>query len=71
VLRAAARDSGADYVATHVASGSPTAAALVRAGYLTTRRIGLTLTTLPLTELRVDPRLESSWAFSLGDLEVF
>jgi GNAT superfamily N-acetyltransferase len=71
ILRAAAKESRADYVATHVASGTPTAAALVRSGYLTTHRVGLTLTTLPLTELRVDPRRDSSWAFSLGDLEVF
>jgi GNAT superfamily N-acetyltransferase len=72
VLRAAARDAGADYVATHVAPGTPTAAALVRAGYVTTGRVGLTLTTLPLgDDLPVDPRLSTSWAFTLGDLEVF
>jgi hypothetical protein len=71
VLRSAARRSGLDHVATHVAAGSPTSRALLRSGYLTTRRVGLTLTTLPLRPMTVDPRDPRSWALGLGDIEVF
>jgi GNAT superfamily N-acetyltransferase len=71
ILRNAAHHSGADHVATHVATGSSTAAALRRAGYLTTGRIGLTLTSKALAPLAVDPRDMRSWALSLGDIEVF
>jgi hypothetical protein len=71
VLRAAARRSGADHVATHVAAGTPTSRALLRSGYVTTDRVGLTLTTLPLRPIAVDPRDHRSWALALGDLEVF
>jgi hypothetical protein len=71
VLRAAARESNADLVATYVAPGTSTATALRRAGYLTTRRVGLTLTTRPLSELPVDPARLDAWALTLGDVEVF
>jgi GNAT superfamily N-acetyltransferase len=71
VLRSAARRSGADHVATHVAAGSPTSRALLRSGYLTTGLIGLTLTTLPLRPIAVDPCDPRSWALGLGDIEVF
>jgi hypothetical protein len=71
VLRAAGRRSGADHIATHVAAGTPTRSALLRCGYVTTERVGLTLTTLPLRPLPVDPRDLGSWALGLGDVEVF
>lgn len=66
-----ARRAGADHVATHQPHNSPAARALLRAGYLTTRRVGLTLTTLPLRELPIDPLSSRSWSLALGDLEVF
>lgn len=71
VLVLAATGSGADHVATHVARSNPTRRGLRRAGYLTTRRIGLTLATLPLTTLPIDPTDLDAWALSLGDIEVF
>ena len=66
-----ARRAGADHVATHQPHNSPAAKALLRAGYLTTTRVGLTLTTLPLHELPIDPLSARSWSLALGDLEVF
>lgn len=71
VLRNAARRSGADHVATHVPQGSPTATAMRRAGYLTTARVGLTLTTRPLGPIATDPTSMAAWSLSLGDIEVF
>jgi GNAT superfamily N-acetyltransferase len=70
VLRAARR-GGTDHVATHlVQAGTPARSSLV-SGYLLSRRVGLTLTTLPLHTTPVDPRTLDSWALSLGDVEVF
>lgn len=70
VLRRARR-SGVDYVATHLPLGSPAARGLRAAGYATSRRVGLTLTELPLSDLVVDPAFPANWSLSLGDLEVF
>jgi hypothetical protein len=70
VLRAARRGR-TDHVATHVPAGSTAARAMLAAGYIRTRRVGLTLTTLPLCELPVNPRALDAWALSLGDVEVF
>ncbi|GAA2839122.1 GNAT family N-acetyltransferase [Kitasatospora sp. CM 4170] len=69
LLRAAARESGCDHVATHLSPGTEAAAAALRAGYLRAPRTGMTLaarapagpTRLTLTD----------WRFTLGDLEVF
>jgi GNAT superfamily N-acetyltransferase len=66
-----ARHAGADHVATHQPRNSPAAKALPRAGYLTTKRVGLTLTTLPLRKLPIDPLAADSWSLALGDIEVF
>jgi hypothetical protein len=71
ILRGAARCSGADHVATHVAAGTPTSQALLPGGYLTTRRVGLTLTTRPLGPLPLDVTDPGCWALTLGDVEVF
>ncbi|MFF1908080.1 GNAT family N-acetyltransferase [Kitasatospora sp. NPDC058218] len=69
LLRAAARESGCDHVATHLSPGTEAAAAALRAGYLRAPRTGLTLaarTPAGRTELAL-----SDWRFTLGDLEVF
>jgi GNAT superfamily N-acetyltransferase len=70
VLRRARR-AGSDHVATHQPHHSVAAKALARSGYLTTSRVGLTLTTRPLHEVPVDPLSAQSWSLALGDLEVF
>jgi GNAT superfamily N-acetyltransferase len=70
VLRAARRGR-TDHVATHVPAGSTAARALLTSGYVRTGRVGLTLTTLALRELPVNPRALDAWALSLGDVEVF
>jgi GNAT superfamily N-acetyltransferase len=70
VLRTARR-GGTDHVATHLPEGSTAARSCLASGYLTTRRVGLTLTTLPLHAVPGDPRTPGSWALSLGDVEVF
>jgi GNAT superfamily N-acetyltransferase len=71
ILHEAAHSSGADHVATHVAPGTPTSRALLPRGYLTTRRVGLTLTTRPLRPLPLDVTDPDRWALTLGDVEVF
>lgn len=72
VLRAARR-GGSDHVATHLPATTARRSDLAAAGYLTTARLGLTLTTRPLRPdgLPVDPRQLSGWALRMGDLEVF
>ena len=70
VLRAARR-AGTDHVATHPSRASVGKRDLVRSAYVTSGRVGLTLTTLPLVPLPVDPCTPDAWALSLGDLEVF
>ncbi len=70
VLRASRR-AGVDHVATHLPPSVAPRSLLRRCGYLTTSRVGLTLTTRPLTELPVDPLVAASWGLSLGDIEVF
>ena len=54
VLRASRR-AGVDHVATHLPPSVAPRGLLRRCGYLTTRRVGLTLTTRPLADLPVDP----------------
>ncbi|MGV9270472.1 GNAT family N-acetyltransferase [Kitasatospora sp. NPDC003701] len=69
LLRAAARESGCDHVATHLSPGTEAAAAALRAGYLRAPRTGMTLaarTPAGRTGLAL-----SDWRFTLGDLEVF
>ncbi|MFJ9952938.1 GNAT family N-acetyltransferase [Kitasatospora sp. NPDC091207] len=69
LLRAAARESGCDHVATHLSPGTEAAAAALRSGFLRAPRTGMTLaarTPTGQTELSL-----SDWRFSLGDLEVF
>lgn len=72
VLRAARR-SGVDHVATHLPPTVARRADLLGTGYLTSARLGLTLTTRALggLTLPVDPTERASWALVLGDLEVF
>lgn len=70
LLRAAAR-SGADHVATHLSPGGLLAGAGLRAGYVTVPGQGIALVSRPLTPICPDPLALSSWAFSLGDLELF
>ncbi len=68
---AARRRSGVDHVATHLPASTASRAALVRAGFVTTARVGLTHTTLPLRPLPIDVTDASSWDLTLGDIEVF
>lgn len=71
VLRAARR-SRVDHVATHLPERDDAARRdLLAAGYVTSSRVGLTLTTLPLRWLPVDPVDARCWSLPLGDLEVF
>jgi hypothetical protein len=44
---------------------------LLRRGYLTSSRVGLGLTALPLNPMAVDPLNLACWSLSLGDVEVF
>lgn len=71
LLRAVAAQSGCDHVATHLAPGTPLAAAGLRAGYLTAPRSGMTLIANPRRPVAPDPLRWVSWRLSLGDLEVF
>ncbi|WP_395293271.1 GNAT family N-acetyltransferase [Kitasatospora hibisci] len=69
LLRAAARESGCDHVATHLSPGTEAAAAALRAGYLRAPRTGVTLAArTPAGPTRLTL---ADWRFSLGDLEVF
>jgi hypothetical protein len=70
VLRAARR-ARTDHVATHLPRHCTPGRTLPASGYLTSGRVGLTLTTLPLRALPVNAVSPSSWSLSLGDLEVF
>lgn len=70
VLRAATR-SGVDHVAAHLTDGTPLVAAGRSSGYLRVPGRGLTMTTRVQRPLAVDPSSPTSWALSLGDLEVF
>jgi GNAT superfamily N-acetyltransferase len=60
-----------DHLACHFHAGSPAAAAARRSGYVRTPR-GMTFVVNPLRDgLVPEPRDLSSWALSIGDLEVF
>ena len=67
----ASRRSGVDHVATHLPATVAPPRLLRRCGFLTSSRVGLTLTARPLADLPVDPLVSSSWDLSLGDIEVF
>ncbi|MFB7377124.1 GNAT family N-acetyltransferase [Kitasatospora purpeofusca] len=69
LLRAAARESGCDHVATHLSPGTEAADAALRAGYLRAPRTGMTLAAR--TPGGATPLTLADWRFSLGDLEVF
>lgn len=71
LLRQAARGSGCDHVATVTGLDPSLRPAFLRAGYLTLPGQGIVLTTNPLAAVEPDPTHLASWAFSLGDLEVF
>jgi GNAT superfamily N-acetyltransferase len=70
ILRGSRR-SGVDHVATHLPGAAASPATLARCGFVTTGRVGLTHTTLPLRPLPVDVTSPSSWDLTLGDIEVF
>ncbi|MFF7458806.1 GNAT family N-acetyltransferase [Kitasatospora sp. NPDC008115] len=69
LLRAAARESGCDHVATHLSPGTEAADAALRTGYLPAPRTGMTLAAR--TPAGPTPLTPADWRFSLGDLEVF
>lgn len=71
LLREVARRADTGHVASHFPAGSDVASAARRSGYLTLRRRGLTLVANPLRVVDPNPLELASWAFSLGDLEVF
>jgi hypothetical protein len=71
LLRSVARSTRVDHVACHFPRGSTAAAATRSAGYVRTPR-GMTFVVNPLKQgLTPDPHDLRSWAFSIGDLEVF
>lgn len=70
VLAGAAR-AGVDHVALHAPSGSPLSRAAGRRGYCPVPGRGLRLVVNPRRPLTTDPTRPSSWALTLGDLEVF
>jgi GNAT superfamily N-acetyltransferase len=70
LLRAVARESGADHVTCHLPTGAVGRARLLQAGYLPVPG-GPTLVSRPLHRLPRDPRVPDSWALTLGDVEVF
>jgi GNAT superfamily N-acetyltransferase len=70
VLRGCRR-ADVDHVATHLPPTVASRRLLRRSGYLTSGRVGLTLTTHPLRDLPVEPTAPASWGLSLGDIEVF
>ncbi|WP_406195885.1 GNAT family N-acetyltransferase [Kitasatospora sp. NBC_01560] len=72
LLRAAARESGCDHVATHLSPGTEAAAAALRTGYLRAPRTGMTLAARTTGGATGGPGAAlADWRFSLGDLEVF
>ena len=72
LLLGAARDSGCDHVATHLADDGVSRAVGLSAGYLTWPGVGMGLVARPLRDgLSPDPLSPASWRWSLGDLEVF
>jgi GNAT superfamily N-acetyltransferase len=69
-LTAAARAAVVDHVTCSLPSGSEARRGLRRAGFMPSPE-GLTLVANPLRPMPVDPLRPSTWAFALGDLEVF
>ena len=71
LLRRIRRSAGADHLSCLFASGSTARRAALRSGFVRAPG-GITLAARPLREgLRPDPLQMGSWAFTLGDLEVF
>jgi GNAT superfamily N-acetyltransferase len=71
LLRGVARSARVDHLAAHFPRGSETARAARRAGFLRSP-IGIDVVVKPLRPaLAPNPTSVTSWAFSLGDLEVF
>lgn len=73
VIQAAGRVAEADFIATMAPISSRAGRALVRAGFLPAPYLGPIVTVLPLQGARGEPNPldRSSWAFSIGDLELF
>lgn len=71
VLRQASRESGCDHLATVAGLDPALRSTFTRAGYVALPGQGIVLTSNPLATVAPDPTELSSWAFSLGDLEVF
>ncbi|HEX7134178.1 MAG TPA: GNAT family N-acetyltransferase [Iamia sp.] len=71
VLGEVVRGSGCDHVAAVIGLDPALAGAFRSQGFLPLPGQGMVLTTRPLRPVAPDPRLLSSWAFALGDLEVF
>jgi GNAT superfamily N-acetyltransferase len=71
LLRRVREAARVDHLACHFPAGSAFSAAAKRSGYLRAPR-GMTFVVNPLREgFAPDPRDLASWAFSIGDLEVF
>ncbi|HEU5149613.1 MAG TPA: GNAT family N-acetyltransferase [Iamia sp.] len=71
LLREAGRGSGCDHLATVTGLDPDLGGAFTRAGFVRLPSQGIVLTTRPLADVAPDPTALGSWAFSLGDLEVF
>ena len=70
LLKDAARSAGVDHMTCLLPSGSTVLKGARRTGFLRSP-IGMTLTARPLQDSSPDPLAMSSWALSLGDVEVF
>ncbi|MGH2784107.1 MAG: GNAT family N-acetyltransferase [Actinomycetota bacterium] len=71
LMRGIKRAARVDHLAGHFSTGSAAAAAAVRAGYFRAPR-GMTFVVNPLkASISPEPRALTSWALSIGDLEVF
>lgn len=70
-LREVVSGCGCDHVAAVPGLDPALVGTFRRRGFLPVPGQGMVLTTNPRTEVRPDPRRLGSWAFALGDLEVF
>jgi GNAT superfamily N-acetyltransferase len=73
VVRAALKDTDADFATAMAAPGTPEQRVLVRCGFLPAPRLGPTFTVRPINRLHngVNPLKRRSWRAAAGDLELF
>lgn len=71
LLRELGRGSGCDHLATVTGLDRDLSGAFIRSGFVAPPGQGIVVTARPLVDATPDPADPASWAFSLGDLEVF